>query len=108
MGKPSKRAGREARDVHEAIRADAESLKGAARFGMRDADEFPELAELMHAGREAVAAAVPGSLVFKGRTYWLRARLAVQLDIFAAPGDAAPLVSGLSLSTDDHGHAPGH
>lgn len=108
MSKRSKRPGRASRDVHEAIRTSAEALKAAERFGARDADDFPELADLLDAGRAAVASGVPRSLVHCGRTYWLRARLVVQLDIFAQPGDIEPLVRGVSFSTDDHGHRPGH
>lgn len=96
------------RDVHAAIREAAASLKASTRTGFRNADEFPEVSALLHAGRDAVAATVPRSLEFEGRTYWLRVRLAAQVDIFDAPGDAVPLVSGVSFSTTDHGHAPGH
>ena len=83
-------------------------LRAAPALGARDADEFPELAALLHAGREAVAAGVPRFMFFKGRNYWLRARLVVKLDIFAQPGDSEPLVSDMGFSTDGHGHAPGH
>lgn len=108
MGKQSKRPGRADRDVHEAIRADAQALKTSQHFGLRDSDEFPELAALLHAGREAVAAGVPRFVCHKGRNYWLRVRLAVQLEVFAQPGDAEPLVSGMSLSSDECGHVSGH
>jgi hypothetical protein len=108
MGKQSKRPGRATRDVHAAIRADAATLKSAATFGVRDADESPELAGLLTAIRKAVAAGVPRFVFFKSRNYWLRVQLTGRLDVFAQPGDAVPLVSGLSLSTEDHGHAPGH
>ena len=108
MGKQSKRPGRATRDVHAAIRAEAEKVKGAAVASARSADETPELAALLDACTEAVAAGVPRFVFFKGRNYWLRVRLAVQLDVFAQPSDAVPLVSGLSISTENHGHAPGH
>lgn len=108
MGKRSRRPAREARDVHMAIRAAAESLKTSERCGFRDASELPEISDLLHAARDAVASGVPRSLVFHGRQYWLRVRLAAQFDIFAAPGDAEPLLIGASFSTDEHGHRPGH
>lgn len=108
MGKKSKRPARAARDVHAIIRADAEALKATAESGVYDAEQFPELAALLHAGREAVSAGVPRTMLYKGRNYWLRVRLAVQLDVFAQPGDADPLVRGVSGSTDDYGHAPAH
>ena len=108
MGKKSKRPARAARDVHSIIRADAEALKATTTSGVYDADQFPELAALLHAGREAISAGVPRFVLYKGRNYWLRVRLAVQLDVFAQPGDAEPLVRGMAASTEDHGHAPGH
>jgi len=60
MGKPSKRPGREACDVHAAIRKAAAAVKHSGHTGLRDAGEYPELAELLHACREAVAAGEPG------------------------------------------------
>lgn len=108
MGKQSKRPGRAARNIHERIKATADGLKAAPGFGVRDADELPELAALLDAGKAAIAAAVPRSFVFEGRTYWLRCCLAVQIDIFSEPGDGAPMVQGFSMSSEGHGHAPGH
>lgn len=108
MGKQSKRPAREARDVHAAILAAAERLKSSGRTGFREAAEFPDVAALLYAIRDAVAEGVPRSVVFEGRRYWLRVRLAVQIDVFASPGDAEPLLRGASFSTDDHGHRPGH
>lgn len=108
MGKQSKRPGRAARDVHATIRADAEALKAAPAFGARDAGEFPEIADLMTTCGLAVAAALPKSVVFEGRTYWLRVGLAMHLEIFAHPGDGEPLVSGMRFAGEEHGHAPWH
>ena len=106
MGKPSKRPGRAARDVHTLIAEQAATLRHAPP-GLADASEFPEIDALLHAGREAVAAGVPRFVFFKGRNYWLRVRLAVQLDVFAHRSDATPLLCGLSFSTEDTGHEPG-
>lgn len=108
MSKRSKRPGRAARDVHAAIRSAAEALQRSPHVGFRDADELPEVAELLHAARDAVQRSVPQSFEFHGRRYWLRARLCVQFDLFDSPGAGEPLVCGASLSTDDFGHAPGH
>ena len=108
MGTQSKRPGRAAREVHEAIRADADALKQSGRIRMRDASEFPELSALLYACRDAVTAGIPRFVHFKGRNYWLRVRLSTELDVFAEPGDAAPLVRGMNYSNDEHGHAPGH
>lgn len=108
MSKRSKRPGREARDVHAAILAAAQALKSSGRVGIRDASEFPEVAALLNAARDAIAAQVPQSLVFEGRRYWLSSRLMVQIDVFAAPGDAEALLMGAAFSTDEHGHRPGH
>lgn len=108
MGKRSRRPAREARDVHAAILAAGEALKSGGRVGIRSGDEFPEVSELLHAIRDAIAASVPRSVVFEGRRYWPRVCLAVQIDVFAAPGDAEPLLMGVSFSTDEHGHQPAH
>lgn len=108
MGKPSKRPGRAARDVHSAIRDAAASLKGAGRVGVRNADDFPEVAELLHACCDAVAAGVPRFVFHKGRNYWLRVRLVAGIDVFDSPTAAEPLLSGASFSSEEHGHRPGH
>jgi hypothetical protein len=109
MSKQSKRPGRAARDVHAAIAEQAAELRSAGRFGVRDADELPETAALLDAARDAVAAGVPRFVRHAGRNYWLRVRLVgLEIDLFAAPGDAEPLVRGASMSLDPHGHRPGH
>lgn len=104
MGKQSKRAGRAARDVHAAVRTAAEFLKSTGRTGVRDANEFPEVAELLHACREEVAKGVPRTIVFAGRTYWLRVRLAAIFDVFDTAAAAEPLLRGASFSSDEHGY----
>jgi len=108
MGKQSKRPGRAARDVHAIIREDAATLKATPRPGMRDADSMPEVAALLAASRRAVEGSIPSAVVFEGRRYFLRVRLALQLDVFDSPGAAEPLVRGATFSFDDFGHAPGH
>lgn len=108
MGKRSKRPGRAAPDLHASIRATAERLSSAPAFGVRDADEVPEVAELLTAARKAIEGAIPKDFEFHGRRYYLRARLALQLDVFDVPGAASPLVRGACLSTEDFGHVPGH
>jgi len=107
MSSKPKPAG-DALDIHAAIRATAERLRERKAFGLRDANELPELAELIDAACAAVAGAVPKAFDFHGRPYYLRVRLALQLEVFAAPGDAEPLVCGASFSMEGHGHAPGH
>lgn len=108
MGKPSKRPGRAARDVHALIRDEAERLRQAPEFGIRDAEELPAVAGLLHAARQAIESAVPSAFWHEGRRYYLRAALAVQLNVFDAPGAAAPLVRGATFSSEGFGHAPGH
>lgn len=108
MGKTSRRPGRAARDIHAAIRATADRLKGVAHVGVCDAADFPEVAELLHACREAVAAGVPRYVNFKGRPYWLRVRLVAGFDVFDTPTAAEPLLTGARFSAEEHGHRPGH
>lgn len=108
MSKRSKRPARAQRDAHAAIISEAAALKASSRVGFGDAEEFPEVAALLEAGRAAVAAGVPRFVFHKGRNYWLRVRLAAHIDFFAAPGDAEPLASGVAGSSDEYGHAPGH
>jgi hypothetical protein len=108
MSKPSKRPQREDRDIHAAIREAAATLAAAPRLGLRNAAEFPEVAELLAACRDAVAAGVPRFVLFRGRNYWLRARVAVDVDIFDSPTAPEPLLQGAAFSAEAHGHRPGH
>lgn len=108
MSKPSKRPGRAARDVHAVIREQAETLNRMPQFGMRDAESLPEVAALLAASRECIERSVPAAVVFEGRRYYLRVRMALQLDVFDAPGAAAPLIRGATASAEDFGHVPGH
>lgn len=108
MGKRSKRPGRAARDVHAAIREQAERLRSAPAPGIRDADDVPEVAGLLGAARQAVESGIPRSIVYFGRPYYLRVRLALQVDVFDSPAAALPLVQGATFSSEGFGHAPGH
>lgn len=108
MGKASKRPGRASRDIHATVREHAERLKAAPQFGTRDADELPEVAALLVASREAVERSVPAAVVFEGRRYYLRVRLAMQLDVFDSPGAGEPLIRGAAMSSEGFGHEPGH
>lgn len=108
MGKRSKRPGRAARDVHAAIREQAERLHAAPAPGIRDAEELPEVAGLLGAARQAVESSIPRSFVHFGRLYYLRVRLALQVDVFDSPAAGFPLVRGATFSCEDFGHAPGH
>jgi hypothetical protein len=108
VSKKSKRPGRAARDIHATIRADAEALKASPHPRTRDGEDFPELNALLCAYRNAIAAAVPRSIIFEGRAYYGRARLVMHLDVFAGPGESEPLVSAVNLSSEGYGHAPGH
>lgn len=92
MGKQSKRPSRAARDIHATIRADAEALKAGERFGVRYADEFPGLAALLDAGREATRLPHRGDLTY--RTSFNRTR-AVELGSLRA----SPSITTLSRST---------
>ena len=108
MGKQSKRPGRAARDVHARIKTQADVLRSAPRFGVRDAQDAPELEALMFSARRKIEAAMPTTFEHEGRTYYLRTRLAIQFEIFDAPGAGQALMSGASFSSDEFGHAPGH
>ena len=107
MGKQSKRPGRAARDVHARIKAQADELNGAPRFGVRDAAEVPEVAALMMSARRRIEGAMPSTFEHEGRTYYLRTRLAIQFEIFDAPGAGEPLMRGAVLP-GEFGHVPGH
>lgn len=108
MGKRSKRPNRTAQDLHATIREAAERFNKAPVFGVRGADESPEVAELVAAARTAIEATMPTAFEFHGRRYFLRVRLGLQLDIFDTPGAALPLVRGTSFSFEWVGHAPAH
>lgn len=108
MGKPSRRPSREARDIHAAIRTAAAQLAGAPVPGLLSATSFPELNALLEDASLAVERGVPTAFVFHGRTYFLRVRIAAQLDIFDSAGAGQPLVCGAVLSNKDVGHTPGY
>ncbi|MBL8328718.1 MAG: hypothetical protein JNJ71_07675 [Rubrivivax sp.] len=108
MGKPSRRPGRAARNVHAQIREEANQLRQAPRSGVRDAEELPAVAGLMVCARRAVESAVPSTIEYEGRRYFIRVHLAVQIDIFDTPGASDPLVCGVVFSSDGFGHVPGH
>ena len=108
MGKRSKRPGRAARDVHAVIREQAAHLKATPGLRISDADEFPECAALLHAARHRVESSIPTAVVFEGRRYWIRARLALQLELFDKPGAAEPMLVGATVTHEGFGHVPGH
>jgi hypothetical protein len=108
VGKQSKRPGRAARDIHAVILAQAAELKASPGLRISDADDYPELAALLHCCRRQVEAGVPSAVSFEGHRYFLRVRLALQLDVFDSAGAAAPLISGATASAEDFGHVPGH
>lgn len=108
IGTPPKPPGGNADDAHAAIRAEADKARSLPPGGVSNAQKWPALETLLAAGRAAVESSVPASFDHMGRCYFLRVRLAMQLDIFETPGAAAPLVRGASLSDEGFGHAPGH
>ncbi len=108
MGKRSKRPGRAARDVHAVIREQAAHLKATPGLLISDADDYPECAALLHAARKQVEATIPAAVTFEGRRYWLRVRLALQLEVFDTPGAAEPLLAGATATREGFGHVPGH
>lgn len=108
MSKKSKRPGRAARDIHAAIKTQCEALRHSKRSGLRRAEELPDVEALMLAARRRVEASIPSTVVFEGRTYWLRVRLLAQYDIFDSPAAGEPMLCGAVVSSDDFGHSPGH
>lgn len=108
MGKSSKRASRASRDTHAAIRQHAARLKAAPVSGLRRTQAIPEVDALLRACQVAVEEAVPAAVVFEGRRYFLRVRMSLQLDVFDTPGDAEPLIRGVTFSSEGFGHVPGH
>jgi hypothetical protein len=108
MSKPSRRPGRAAREVHEQIRAEATEMRGKRYFAVRDAAAYPAIDGLMRSARSHIAGAMPSTFVHGGRTYFLRLRFAVGIEIFDSPGTAVSLVDGFMASSDEVGHVPGH
>ena len=51
---------------------------------------------------------MPSTFEHEGATYYLRTRLALQLEIFDVPGAAEPLMRGAVFSLQGFGHEPGH
>jgi hypothetical protein len=108
MSKKTKRPGRVPADVHERILDQVATIKRDGPHVARDADELPEVAALLEAGRIAVGSAVPSSMIYEGRTYWLRVSMVAHIDVFSDPGARIPLVHGVTFNTDAFGHVPGH
>lgn len=104
MSDAAKQTGSAGADVHGRIRAESERLKAAAVFGFHQPQDVPELSALLNAGFDAVAQAVPKRFDYEGRAYWIRCRLAVQLDIYEEPGDRSPMARGAIASAKDCGY----
>jgi hypothetical protein len=113
MGKAARRK-RDSRSalpgaVHDRIQSEAAAAREAPAFAFRDADDTPALAALLESAREAAGKSMPTQFVHEGRPYWLRISIGLaRLDVFDSPATGRPLVTGLSGSTDDFGHTPGH
>ena len=108
MGTPPKQSGGDADDAHAAIRDEADKARRLPAGSFSNAKRWPALHPLLTAGRTAVEASIPTSFDHLGRRYFLRVRLAMQLEIFETPGAAVPLIHGASISPEGFGHAPGH
>ena len=109
MGKRSKRSGRADRDVHAVIREQAEWVKRSMRSRPLWRHGIPnELDALCTAACEAVEFAVPPSIEFEGRRYFLRVSLAMKLELFDSPSNIDPLICVVTSSIERFGHAPGH
>lgn len=109
MSKPSKRPGRAARDKHAAILDEAARLRESGGDCIDEAANYPACEELLSAVREAVMASLPTSTVHEGRRYFIATRFhGLQFEVYANPGDAKPLLAGVSASLDAFGHTPGH
>lgn len=108
MGKKSTRPGRANKDVHEAIREAAQALRNGPLDGYRAAGEYPELEALLRFARKKVEDSAPKVVEFEGRRYWLRCRMAIELQVFDHPTSLEPLLTGALINEDPFGHAPGH
>lgn len=94
--------------IHQIIRREALRLRSLPPGGYSLPNQVPELAALLQAALTAVEGSTPAGFEFYGRRYFLRVRMAVQLEVFDEPAAAAPLVVGASLSEEGFGHVPGH
>lgn len=94
-------------DVHAEIAETAAYLHTGTPGEASDASEFPGTQALLFAIADKVAAAVPRSVALSGRRYWLRVGLALEIEVFATPGEALPLLSGVTFSTAEGDDAPG-
>lgn len=90
------------------ILAQAAQLKASPGLRISVAEDYPETAALLHCCRRRVEASIPSTVMFEGHLYFLRVRLALQLDVFDSPSAAEPLISGATASAEDFGHVPGH
>jgi hypothetical protein len=96
-------------DVHDRIRAEAATLRTSGKPGIRNPRDVPEVNKLLLAARAALGAAVPTSIEYKGRPYWLRVGLqAIHIEIFSDPVSARPMVEAAAMTSEEFGHVPGH
>lgn len=95
MGKPSKREGLNARELHEAIRDEARRATAGPRGGAKHSAEWPALDGLMRACRGELVAGIPTSVIYEGRRYFLRFHLVLtEVEVFEGSREAAPLFRG--------------
>lgn len=115
MGKPSKRPGRDAWDVHAIIRGQAVTLNCRPPGTYAVPADMPEVNALLVAAMRALEATPPPQpqppppsvFVFSGRFYWLRVEVLAKLEVFDSPRASAPLV-GVWCQAQEAGHVPGH
>jgi hypothetical protein len=108
MSKASKRPGRASRDVHERIKAEADSMRKDGPIEFTSAERFPELARLVESSRQQIGKAVPRTIVHEGRAYYVRVSLAAYVEVFPDPACALPMVRATVMNSEEFGHAPGH
>lgn len=113
MGKASKRKTRPPggvpTDPHASILAESQRVRETPNHGIKDAAQTPALEALLESARLAIGESVPTRVMHEGRPYWVRLSIGLaRLEVFAAPSNGAPLVTGYVGSVETFGHQPAH
>jgi hypothetical protein len=93
--------------LHDQIVQEAAELHQAEKPGFAEAKKARVLRLLLKDALSAIKNALPHSIEFEGRTYWLRSSIGLaRVEVFHSPTTETPLCTGLLGSLDEVGQNP--
>lgn len=93
--------------VHERIEQQAGALRHLPAIGFDDIERHPELKGLLEEVRRQIFERLPANVEYRGRTYWIGQGGMLDISVYNAAGEAAPMIRVLASLTGG-GHRPGH